>query len=77
MKTPTSKALVLAFIIVVIIFLLFCGGAITVTVLNNGMDHGFEDEGWRNKITWMWVPTGLTFILSVLLGWAIFKKKED
>ncbi|PKL83497.1 MAG: hypothetical protein CVV24_04605 [Ignavibacteriae bacterium HGW-Ignavibacteriae-3] len=76
MKTNTSKSLVLAFIIVAIIFLLFCGGALTLTLLNDGMDHGMNDDGWKNNITWMWVPTGLSFLLSVLLGWAIFKKKD-
>ena len=76
MKTMTNAPLVLAFIIVVVIFLLFCGGAITVTLLNNGMDHVMYEEGWRNNIYWMWVPTALTFFLSVLLGFVVFKKKK-
>lgn len=76
MKTMTNAPLVLAFIIVVVIFLLFCGGAITVTLLNNGMNHGMYEEGWRNNIYWMWVPTALTFFLSVLLGFVVFKKKK-
>jgi hypothetical protein len=77
MKTPTSKPLVLAFIIILIIFLLFCGGAITETLLNKGINHGLNDDGWMNNITWLWVPTGLAFILSILLGWVIFWKKNE
>lgn len=77
MKSITNTPLVLAFIIVVIIFLLFCGGAITLTLLNGGMNHGMYEEGWRGNISWMWVPTAITFLLSVLLGWVIFKKKDD
>jgi hypothetical protein len=77
MKEITNTPLVLAFIIVAIIFLLFCGGAITVTLLNSGMTHGVDEEGWRNNISWLWVPTAITFLLSVLLGFGIFKKKTD
>ncbi|MCX6168400.1 MAG: hypothetical protein NTX65_03605 [Ignavibacteriales bacterium] len=76
MKSITNTPLVLAFIIVVIIFLLFCGGAITLTLLNGGMNHSMNEEGWRGNITWLWVPTAITFILSVLLGIVIFRKKE-
>ena len=76
MNTKINTPLVLAFIIVAIIFLLFCGGAITVTLLNNGIDHGMNEDGWRNNVYWMWVPTALTFFLSVLLGIALFKKKK-
>ena len=76
MKAMTNTPLILAFIFVVIIFLLFCGGAITVTLMNDGMDHGMNEDGWRNNITWMWVPTAIAFLLSVLLGWVIFRKKE-
>ncbi|MHB9040614.1 MAG: hypothetical protein ACYC4T_08155 [Melioribacteraceae bacterium] len=76
MKSITNTPLVLAFIIVVIIFLLFCGGAITLTLLNGGMSHSMNEEGWRGNITWMWVPTAITFLLSVLLGIVIFRKKE-
>jgi hypothetical protein len=66
-----------AFIIVVIIFLFFCGGAITETMMNHGINHGMNYDGWMNKISWLWVPTGLAFILSILLGWVIFWKKKE
>jgi hypothetical protein len=72
MKTLTNTPLVLAFIIVCIIFLLFCGGAITMTMMNADMNK----NGLMNNISWMWVPTMVAFLLSVLLGWVIFWKKE-
>lgn len=76
MKNLTNTPLVLAFIIIAVIFLLFCGGAITVTLMNNGLNHGMNEDGWRSNITWMWVPTAITFILTILLGWVLFWKKE-
>ncbi len=73
MITRTSRPLILAFIIVVIVFLLFLGGAITAT-LN---DAGINGNGMMNNISWMLVPAMLAMLLSVLLGWTIFWKKSD
>ncbi len=72
MNTKTNKPLILAFIIVVIVFLLFCGGALTMTINNTGMNK----NGMMSNINWMWIPAILALLLSVLLGWAIFWKKE-
>ena len=72
MKTITNTPLVLAFIIVSIIFLLFCGEAITMTMMNNEINK----NGLMNKISWMWIPTMVAPFLSVLLGWGLFWKKE-
>lgn len=73
MKTSSNTPLVLAFIIVVVIFLLFCGGAITMTM----MDSGIYNNGVMNNISWMWVPTGVALLLSMLLGWVIFGKRNE
>lgn len=73
MNTKTSKPLVLAFIIVVIVFLLFCGGAITMTMRSSGMNG----NGMMSNISWLWMPAMLALLLSALLGWAIFWKKND
>ena len=72
MKTTSNKPLALAFIIVGIIFLLFCGGAITMTMMNSGINK----TGMMNNISWMWIPAIVAFVLSALLGWVIFWKKE-
>ncbi len=72
MNTRTSKPLILAFIIVVIVSLLFLGGAITAT-MNNVQTNG---NGIMNNISWMLVPAMLAMLLSFLLGWTIFWKKN-
>jgi hypothetical protein len=73
MKTMNNKLLTFAFIIVGIIFLLFCGGAITMTMMNNGMNN----NGMMNNISWMWIPTIVTLILSIILCWVIFWAKNE
>ena len=73
MKAITNKPLVLAFIIVVVIFLLFCGGAITMTMMGGDMNN----TGMMSNISWMWIPTIIALILSALLGWVIFGKKDE
>lgn len=72
MKKITNTPLLLAFIIIGIIFLLFCGGAIAMTLTNNSVNQ----NGLMNNISWMWIPTTVALLLTVLLGWAIFWKKE-
>jgi hypothetical protein len=73
MKTMNNKLLTFAFIIVGIIFLLFCGGAITMTMMNGGMNN----NGMMNNISWMWIPTIVTLILSIILCWVIFWAKKE
>jgi hypothetical protein len=73
MNTRTDIPLVLAFIIVVIVFLLFCGGAITSTMMSTEL----RKSGLMWGISWMWIPTAIAFLVSVLLGWVIFQKKSD
>jgi hypothetical protein len=73
MKTMNNKLLTFAFIIVGIIFLLFCGGAITMTMMNSGMNN----NGMMNNISWMWIPTIVTLILSIILCWVIFWAKKE
>lgn len=74
MNTGTNKSLSLAFIIVVILFLLFCGGAITMTMSNATRMNGI---GIMSNISWMWIPAMLTLLLTILLGWTIFLKKSN
>ena len=66
-KTP----LVIAFVVVVVLFLIF-GGMMTGSMMSGGMmRHGWIAGGF----SWMWLPTLLTLGLGVLLGWLIFAKK--
>jgi hypothetical protein len=76
-KTP----LVIAFVVVVVLFLIF-GGAMTGSMMGGGMMGqggigGYRmGQGWiAGGFSWMWIPTLLTLGLGVLLGWLIFWKK--
>jgi hypothetical protein len=75
MNTTDKKPLVIAFVAVVLLFLLFGGGAMTGG-MNGGMHGGMNGSGWMAERSWMWTPTLLTLCLGVVLGWLIFKKKE-
>lgn len=68
----TDKAgLVAAFIVVIVLFLLFGGGAMTGATMSGGM----MGSGMMGGISWMWIPTLLTLGIGILLGWAIFGRK--
>jgi hypothetical protein len=63
-KTP----LVIAFVAVVVLFLVFGGG----TMMNGGM----MGQRWTGGSGWMWIPTLLMLGFGILLGWAIFGRKK-
>ena len=71
MNETNKTGLVIAFVVVVGLFLLFGGGAMTGAALSNGM----MGSGSMGSISWMWIPTLLTLGIGILLGWAIFGKK--
>ena len=71
MNGTDKTGLVVAFIVVVVLFLLFGGGAMTGATMSGGM----MGSGMMGGISWMWVPTLLTLGIGILLGWAIFGKK--
>jgi hypothetical protein len=71
MNETNKTGLVIAFVVVVVLFLLFGGGAMTGATLSGGM----MGSGSMGGISWMWIPTLITVGLGILLGWAIFRKK--
>ena len=71
MNATNKTTLVIAFVIVVVLFLLFGGWAMTGAGLNGGMMGG----GMMGGISWMWIPTVIILGIGILLGWAIFGKK--
>jgi hypothetical protein len=71
MNAANKPALVSALVVVVVLFLLFGGGAMTGATMGGGM----MGNGRMGGISWMWIPTLLTLGLGVLLGWVIFGKK--
>lgn len=80
MNTKNNTPLVIAFVVVVVLFLLFGGGAMTGGMMNGnmngGMHNGLNENDWMSNRSWMWFPALITLVLGVVLGWAIFKKKE-
>jgi hypothetical protein len=72
MEKKKSLPLIIVFIVLIVLFLLFCGGALSVTIADGGM----MGSGWTSGISWMWMPALLFLALSILLGWAIFAKKK-
>ncbi len=70
---PTNKtALVIAFAVVLVLLLLFGGGAMSGATLSGGM----MGTGAMGGISWMWIPTVLMVGLGVLLVWIIFEQKK-
>jgi hypothetical protein len=84
MEPKNSKPLIIVFSVMIILFLLFCGGALSVTISDGGMmggsgwtsGNGMMRNGWTSGISWMWIPALLFLTLSILLGWTIFVKKK-
>lgn len=71
MNETNKSGLFIAFAVVVVLFLLFGGGAMTGATRSGGM----MGNGSMGGISWMWLPTLLTLGIGILLGWAIFTKK--
>ena len=80
MNVTSKTPLVIALVVVVVLFLIFGGWAMT------GMGGGMMGQGgiggyrmghrWINGgFSWLWIPTLLTLGLGILLGWLIFGKK--
>ena len=71
-KLAIDSPLVIALVVVLVLFLLFGGGAVT----NGMMNDGTPGNGWMGERSWMWTPTLVTLCLGIALGWVIFKKKD-
>lgn len=75
MNTKSNKQLVIAFVVVIVLFLLFGSGAMTGGMMNGGMHNGYNENGWMSNRGWMWFPTLITLVIGIVIGWLIFKKK--
>ncbi len=72
MKTKNSKPIIIiVFVAMIVLFLLFSGGALSVTIEDGGM----MGSGWSSGISWMWAPSILFLALSIMLGWVIYIRK--
>ena len=66
-----NKALMIVFVVMILLCLLFTGGALSVTI----QYAEFTQSGWESGISWMWMPALLFFALSALTGWTLYSKK--
>ena len=71
MNVTNKTGSVIAFGIVVVLFLLFGAGAMTGTTMTGGM----MGTGNMGGISWMWLPTFLVVVLGAVLFSVIFGKK--
>lgn len=74
-NTKSNKQLVIAFVVVIVLFLLFGSEAMTGGMMNGGMHNGYNENGWMSNRGWMWFPTLITLGIGIVIGWLIFKKK--
>ena len=76
MNESNKTALTIAFVVVVVLFLVFGGGAMSGSFMGGGMmGGGTTGRGGMDEYSWMWIPTLITLGVGVFLGWAIFGKK--
>jgi hypothetical protein len=73
MNTKNNSPLVIAFVVVLVLFLLFGGGAMTGGMMNDGV----QGNGWMGERSWMWTPTLITLGLGIVIGWVLFNKKKE
>ncbi len=78
MNANTRTAVVIA-LVVVALFVLFGGGAMSGWRTGGGMmgsaGIGGFGSNWMGGAGWMWIPAVLTVGLGVLLVWGTFGKK--
>ncbi len=77
MNESNKSGLIIAFVVVVVLFLVFGGGAMSGSFMGGGMmGGGTIGDGRVGGFGWMWIPTVITLGVGVLLGWVIFGKKN-
>lgn len=74
-NNKSNKHLVIAFVVVVVLFLLFGSGAMTGGMMNGGMHNGDIESGWMSNRAWMWFPTLIALGFGIVIVWLIIKKK--
>lgn len=80
MTESNKTGLVIAFVVVIILFLIFGGGM--MGGWGNGMmgtgrmmGDGAMGPSGLGGYGWMWIPTVITLGIGIVLGWLIFGKK--
>jgi hypothetical protein len=65
--------LIIVLAVVTVLFLYFGSGAI----MDGGMHGRLNENNWIGGHNWKWFPTIVTLLIGVLIGWLLFKKKNQ
>ncbi len=83
MDESNKTGLVIAFVVVVVLFLVFGGGAMSGSFMGGvgmmdgrTMGDGTMGQGRIGAFGWMWIPTLITLGIGLFLGWLLFAKKR-
>ena len=82
MKETNKTGLAIAFIVVVALFLILGGGALTGATMSGGMmgngymGGGYMTSGTPGGLSWIWLPALFTLCLGVLVGAALWARKS-
>ena len=71
MNESNRTGLIIAFVVVVVLFLVFGGGAMSGSFMGGGTGRGMMGRGWMGGFSWVWIPTVLTLGLGIFWGWPI------
>ena len=72
MNTKIGSSLVIALVVVLILFIFFSGWAMSGEMPKGGMNT----SGW-GECSWMLIPAIISLVLSDVLGWVIFKRRNE
>lgn len=77
MNESNKTGLIIAFVVVVGLFLIFGFGTMSGTFMGGRMMGGGPmGRGGVGGYSWMWIPTLITLGVGIFLGWVIFGKKK-
>ena len=74
MNGSNRTLLVIAFVVVVLLFLFFGGNAMTGSNFMGGMMRGWNMG--QNSGGWAWLPAVVMLAIGVALGWILFARKR-
>ena len=73
MQKIKNGFLMIAFIIVVILFFYFSAGV----MIDRGLYVRMHGNGWAGSMSWRMYPATITLVLSAVLAWLLFRKRNS